>query len=283
MQVQANGGYIHYEVVGEGPPLLMPSHASTTRWRAVAAEFAGEYTVIGVDFRDAAGLTRFPPEPFTIEDLAADCLAVLRALGHERAHFVGLSHSALVGQALAIEHPEGVDRLALTMTTPGHDAHRPDDPQLRAIEDQKLTVEDEVGEALRRAQAGDPEGVRRAAEFLYSQAAVARDPKLVDAGVEQVFGPNFAQPPEVRGRFWAVIGRFTSRGRLDRIRSRTLVVTGSGDRLVRLDDAWTLWRQIPQATLVALDGVGHDWWIEAPARVAAVVKQFLRGSFDADA
>lgn len=45
---------------------------------------------------------------------------------------------------------------------------------------------------------------------------------------------------------------------------------------------WTLWNGIPGATFIVLDGVGHDWYVEAPGLGARVVKSFFDGHFDRD-
>ncbi len=57
--------------------------------------------------------------PYTLSDLADDCLAVLDALGIGSAHVVGASMGGMIAQQLAIEHPERVLTLTSMMSNTG--------------------------------------------------------------------------------------------------------------------------------------------------------------------
>ena len=48
--------------------------------------------------------------PYRLSDMAADVVAVLDALGVERAHVMGLSMGGMIVQTLAIEHPDACAR-----------------------------------------------------------------------------------------------------------------------------------------------------------------------------
>ena len=60
-----------------------------------------------------------PPGPYTTLQLAGDAVQVLDEAGVARAHVVGTSLGGMVAQELALAHPERVDRLVLSGTTPG--------------------------------------------------------------------------------------------------------------------------------------------------------------------
>ena len=113
-------GLTHY-VRLDGPPsapaVLMLHSLGTAGpvWDAQAAALASSFRVIRPDFR-GHGLTGLTPGPYTVEGLAADALAVLDALGVERAHVAGISLGGLVAQSLAAQAPERVARLALCDT-----------------------------------------------------------------------------------------------------------------------------------------------------------------------
>jgi pimeloyl-ACP methyl ester carboxylesterase len=57
--------------------------------------------------------------PYTLSDLADDGFGLLSALGIERAHVVGASMGGMIGQTMAIEHPERVLSLTSMMSTTG--------------------------------------------------------------------------------------------------------------------------------------------------------------------
>lgn len=91
-----DGATIHYEVFGNGYPLLLlaPGGVSSTIsfWERSAInpikEFADQFMVIGMDQR-FAGESHAPAVAFSYDTTAADQLAVLDAVGVRRAHLMG--------------------------------------------------------------------------------------------------------------------------------------------------------------------------------------------------
>ena len=57
--------------------------------------------------------------PYRLSDMAADVVAVLDALGVERAHVMGLSMGGMIVQTLAIEHPRRLRSMTSVMSTTG--------------------------------------------------------------------------------------------------------------------------------------------------------------------
>src|SRR6185437_13655337 len=91
-----DGATIHYEVSGSGYPLLLIAPGGVSSqvefWQRSAinpiARFASDFTVIAMDQRHA-GRSLAPMRPFSYDLCNADQLAVLDALGFERAHVMG--------------------------------------------------------------------------------------------------------------------------------------------------------------------------------------------------
>src|SRR5207302_5516445 len=59
------------------------------------------------------------PAPYTVADMAADGMALLTALGVERAHVVGASMGGMIVQRMAIDHPDRVLSMTSIMSTTG--------------------------------------------------------------------------------------------------------------------------------------------------------------------
>jgi haloacetate dehalogenase len=102
---------------GEGPPLLLlHGHPRThVTWHRVAPLLAPHFTLVCPDLR-GYGESSLPP---TLPDhsqsskraMAADGVALMRALGHERFAVAGHDRGALVSFRLAMDHPEAVTAL----------------------------------------------------------------------------------------------------------------------------------------------------------------------------
>ncbi|WP_031079130.1 alpha/beta fold hydrolase [Streptomyces sp. NRRL S-118] len=102
---------------GTGPAvLLIHGHPRThTTWHRLAPLLAQEYTVVCPDLR-GYGQSSKPPtdgrhETYSKRRMAADCLRLMTALGHETFHVVGHDRGGYVATRLALDHPRAVTHL----------------------------------------------------------------------------------------------------------------------------------------------------------------------------
>ncbi len=124
--VQANGIEIWTEDFGDASHptvlLIMGASAQGILWRDDMCEalVAGGRHVIRYDNRDTgqSSCFDFAEQPYTLSDMARDAVAVLDAYGIDRAHAVGASMGGMIGQTVAIEHPERIRSLTSIMSTP---------------------------------------------------------------------------------------------------------------------------------------------------------------------
>ena len=114
----ANGIRIHYEVHGEGRPLLfiLGLGADVSEYTALIDQLAARSRIIAFDNR-GAGRTDKPDAPYSIELMAADALGVMDALGVTRADVLGISLGGRIALELALGHSERVERLILVSTS----------------------------------------------------------------------------------------------------------------------------------------------------------------------
>ncbi|MDE3087556.1 MAG: alpha/beta fold hydrolase [Acidobacteriota bacterium] len=115
---QVNGIDLYYEVHGEGTPLLLvPGLGADVRlFAGVVGELRRRYRVVAFDPR-GSGRSEKPDGPYSIETMADDAAALLAELGVTKAAVVGYSMGGRVALALALRHPEAVDRLVLAATS----------------------------------------------------------------------------------------------------------------------------------------------------------------------
>jgi len=103
---------------GSGPAvLLLHGHPRThATWHRVAPRLAAHHTVVCPDLRGYGESSKVPP--YTKRAMAADMLALMHALGHERFAVVGHDRGAYVASRLALDHPEHVTHLVVMDAVP---------------------------------------------------------------------------------------------------------------------------------------------------------------------
>jgi pimeloyl-ACP methyl ester carboxylesterase len=109
------GAELEFEVAGTGEPVVFIHGAFIAdTFRPLLAEpsLAGQYRLILYHRCGYAGSSR-TAGPISIAQQAADCRALLRHLGVERAHVVGHSYGGAVALQFALETPGMVRSLAL--------------------------------------------------------------------------------------------------------------------------------------------------------------------------
>jgi haloacetate dehalogenase len=118
---------------GSGPPLLLlHGHPRThTTWHRVAPLLADAYTVVCPDLRgygrSSKPATTPDHEPYSKRAMARDCVALMRALGHERFALAGHDRGAYVASRTALDHPDSVQAVTMVDAVPIAEAlHRCD-------------------------------------------------------------------------------------------------------------------------------------------------------------
>ena len=106
---------LHAVTGGDGPPLLLV-HGWPQTWyafRLVMPALARHHHVIAVDQR-GIGLSDKPQDGYDSATLAGDMVALMDALGHHRFSVYGTDVGFPIGYAVAADHRDRVDRLAVS-------------------------------------------------------------------------------------------------------------------------------------------------------------------------
>ena len=106
---------LHAVTGGDGPPLLLVHGWPQTwyAWRMLMPVLARDFSVVAVDQR-GIGLSDKPQDGYDTATLAADLVALMDALGHPRFAMYGTDVGMPVAYALAADHPDRLDRLAVS-------------------------------------------------------------------------------------------------------------------------------------------------------------------------
>ncbi|OYQ39761.1 alpha/beta hydrolase [Rhodoferax sp. TH121] len=251
-----------------------------------ALEAAG-YRVVRFDNRDAGLSSHFdalgkpnllwasikyklglvPAAPYTLSDMAADAIGVLDALKIEKAHVLGVSMGGMIAQRVALAAPNRTLSLTSIMSTSG--------------------------------ARGLPQAAPEVVRALISRPAGKGTDAVVDQSVrlfQTIGSPGYPTPePELRERvrasvlrafhpvgtarqMLAVLTDITRAALLGRITAPTLVVHGKEDPLVPLACGEDTARRIPGATLLTIDGMGHDLPPEPVRQILAALIPHLKAS-----
>lgn len=227
-------------------------------WDLVANELAATCRVICPDTR-GHGRSQSPAEPLSMTELAADAARLIDEIAEgEPVIWVGLSMGGMIGQELAIRHPDKVKALVLANTT---SAYTPEGRE--AIGQRIATVESHGLDAISTSTMGRffSEGFRQ-----QQTATVTRHQRLLEA----------TDPEGYTACAAALCDADTSR-KLGQIRVPTLVIAGSQDEGTPLEMSLALARGIPNAQLVTLQGAAHLSAVEQPHAFAEVLGEFVAG------
>ncbi|MBS1889400.1 MAG: alpha/beta fold hydrolase [Actinobacteria bacterium] len=201
--------------------------------------------------------------PFTIADLAADALAVMDAAGLETAHVLGISMGGMAAQELALAHPDRLRTLTLGCTYPGGPGS-------------SLIAPQDAGPLLAAMGSGDLERLFRAAyEVNLSPAFRADESHYADFAAMAGALPARRQTVQLQLQ---AIGSHDTQARLAQIAAPTLVVHGTADKMIPVANGELIAASIPGARLELLEGVGHMFWWEEPARAAELLRAHALGA-----
>lgn len=120
VDVDVGGGItIRAALAGEGPPLmLLHGHPQThVTWRKIAGRLAERFSVVCPDLRGYGDSSKpaggDDHADYSKRAMAADQVALMRALGHERFRMVGHDRGGRVGHRLALDFPDALEKLAV--------------------------------------------------------------------------------------------------------------------------------------------------------------------------
>ena len=109
---------------GAGPPVLM-LHGypqCLAMWARIAPQLVERYTVVCSDLRGYGDSSKPANAPdnatYSFRAMAADQVAAMRALGHDRFHVVGHDRGGRAAHRLALDHPDAVASLAVLDIVP---------------------------------------------------------------------------------------------------------------------------------------------------------------------
>ena len=242
----------------EGPdtgPALVLSHmlgTDLTLWDALVPELAKHFRVVRYDARGHGG-SGLGDGPVTLDRLGRDVLAILDALGIERAHFCGLSMGGAVGLWLLANAPARVERAVIAGSAA------------------KLGAPAEWNRRIAAVLAdGMEQGVEQTIERWFSPAFAERAPERVEAIRSLVR----ATAPEGYAASCAALRDMDLREAVRGVVNPVLVLRGADDPAATAEDVAYLVEAMTNATATEVDS-RHCAAIEDEATFTTAVVKFL--------
>jgi 3-oxoadipate enol-lactonase len=257
----ADGVRLHYEEFGrpDGEPLLLIQGLGADKrgWIMQRRALGARYRCIALDNR-GVGRSDAPPGPYDLGAMAGDAVAVLDAVGIDRAHVMGASMGGVIAQILGVLHPERVRSLVLACT-----ACRQLPWRRELLDEWARRAEQDGMRAF--AQEGarwlvGPRSLRRLWPILgpVSGLALGGPPEPFVAQVHAILDADEGLRLELKG-----------------IEAPTLILVGSQDILTPQGDSEELAALIPGARMAVVRGAAHGFMVEHASTFNRLVLEFL--------
>jgi pimeloyl-ACP methyl ester carboxylesterase len=270
MRIETNGIHLEVELAGpeNGPPLVlvMGIGAQLVHWPKPFVQLLVDqgYRVIRFDNRDIGksqrmdhlGVPKIGPAfaraalglkvntPYTLWDMADDTASLIRTLGYDSAHIMGISMGGMIAQCTAIAHPTRIRSLtSMASTTGGRYLGKPE--ALMAL----------FGPAPRNRS----EAIERGIEVFRTIGSPGfhRDEDMS----REIFGSAWDRGYNPRGfirQFGAILENGDREPLLRKLNMPTLVIHGAQDPLVPPEAGQATAHAIPGAQMQLIEGLGHD-------------------------
>ncbi|MFA5367281.1 MAG: alpha/beta hydrolase [Dehalococcoidia bacterium] len=259
---------------GEVVMLIMGLGAVKESWFLNIPTLSKYFRVIAMNSRGVGKISRMG-EAYTMRRMAQDTVGLLDALNIERAHIVGVSLGSMIAQEVAISFPQRVNKLILAATTPGMN-----DTANKEMWDKKnaeLNKSTGLGEDFNRRIMEDPASVDAVKVMVgLTKNAFNRPVFRIPMTLGSKYYFNKVGPSGVLDQLRAVSTHNTI-DRLNQIKSPTLVMAGTDDKIVPIELSRIVAQHIPGAKLIEFQQGSHSFFMEMSKRFNREVIDFLKG------
>lgn len=246
---------------GRGAEHLVLLHilgGDATVWTDVMAQLPESFSALAFDLR-GQGRSTSVRRPFTLELLADDVIAVLRAEGIGSCTLVGVAFGGTIAQLVATRASDLVANLVLMDTAASRTAQS------------RQTLLDRAD----LAESGGLGELTRAAIGRWFPPAVNGPAAAVKQRLEAVMSDTDPGHFAAASRAFADLSLEQNAAQIS---CPTLILVGAEDIAMPVAQSRRLHALIPNSEMIVLAGVGHCPPVEAPALVADLIADFVAGS-----
>ena len=245
-RLRCDDAQIYYEVYGAGKPLLL-LHGGLfgyiDEFSDFIPELAQHYQVIAIATR-GHGRSELGRQPLTYERFARDALAVLDHVTKEKATVFGFSDGAITTYAMALQHPERLERVIAMGGGP-------------------LGIADYTPQGIEEGKSLSGEGLEKALpDFVAGRKKLMPQPERWSDFVGRL--KTLYQSPV-----------YLDREKLRGVDVPYLLILGEHDPYASLETFVRLYRTFPRAQIAIVPGCGHCVLTERPQLTRELIRGFL--------
>ncbi len=251
---------LHYEVSGQGPPLLMLAGmmSDSASWAPLLPLLENSFTLIRPDNRTTGRTTPWDA-PVSLAIFAEDARAVMQDAGHAKYHVVGHSLGGLIALEMLCQDPQAIATTTVLATAP---------MRLRrniALFETLITI--------RQSNAPEDTWLRALFPWLFS-TALYDTPGAIDEAVAASLAYPFAQSAEAMAHQLSALGTVNVERLCGPFNGPVQALLAQNDQMIPLKDAQAA---LAGAQVHVIERAGHSIHWDAPHYVAGKIKAFCTG------
>jgi pimeloyl-ACP methyl ester carboxylesterase len=252
---------LYYEEHGSGEPLvLIAGLASDSQsWLSVVEPLANHFRVITLD-NWGVGRSPLDNTGITIEQMANDCLKLIRHLNLSKVHLLGHSMGGMIAMSLAIQHPEIVNKLILEATSPKINRRN-----IELFNDWVTYLQTGMDKRL---------WFRNLFYWIFSPAFF-ENKEMLNQALQLSLDYPYPQPDKSFENQVKAVAEFNAEDELYKIKAPALVIYGKNDLLFKGSGSGDIFKNIKNKQETTIKGAAHSIHMEQPELFSQKVINFL--------
>lgn len=248
----------------EGQESIIMLHGfggSKENWLRFSGFFTDQYHVIALDLSGHGDNKRDMEKSYSVFDQVEHVKQVAKSLGIDQFHLVGNSMGGAISSLYASMYPEQVLKVILISPAGVHDAPS------------------EIDEALKNGADKNPLIAKSEEEFDDLLDFVMEVRPFIPGPVFKVEAEKAVSRIDINERIFKFIRADFENGmkdKLKQIKAPVLMIWGDQDRAINIDNMKEYAALVPNASTLALEGIGHLAMVEVPEVSANAMLEFIQ-------
>ena len=271
--IEAGGMKVHYHEVGEGPPLIMlhsVGPGGVTAWITfykVLPELSKHFRCIAMDMPNFAKSGPLVYNEPVHNFQARTALALMDALGIEKAHLLGNSQGGQTAMVFASHYPERVNKLVFGT------CHIVTGADTYLFANTRRTNRFPTGQGRQQPEPTHDSIRAGLADYIDNDALIN------DAMIDHLHKMATDRPDLAEARSKSVSTYYDHSPDLPNITAPALIIWGRYDRICPVEVGVKCLNHLPTSRLVVLNDCGHWVPFEKPEEYSAFVLDFLNNDW----